>query len=103
MIPEPTPDSGIVPPPPSGDWPVAVIRTTAGLTFAATSMIADDSSRVTDWWVAVWVLPPDPAGRFRAPVASRTTTVPPEARTAESTAARTTVRVPAPWPDGPRL
>src|SRR5438045_366964 len=102
MIPDPTPVSGIVPPSWSVDWPVAVIRTTAGRTFAATSMIADDSSRVTAWWFEAWApLPPAGPARFSAPVASRTRTVPPEARTADRTAAVTMVRTPPMGRAGP--
>jgi len=46
MTPEPTPFSGITPRLVS-TLPVVVMRTTAGLTFPATSIVADDSSMVT--------------------------------------------------------
>ena len=47
MTPEPTPVSGMTPRSPAFALPVTVIRTTAGLTFAATAIVADDSSMVT--------------------------------------------------------
>jgi hypothetical protein len=46
MTPEPTPVSGMTPW--FGvDWLLTVMRTTAGLTLAATAIVADDSSIVT--------------------------------------------------------
>ena len=98
ITPEPTPRSGIVPP----NWSVALpstkIRTTAGPTFAAASMTADDSSIVTGWREPVVI-----AGLLFAPVATgssaplplRARTVPPEARTAERIEATTMLPVPA--------
>ena len=54
MMPEPTPSDGIV----VGSvvaFAELTIRTTAGLTLAATEMIADDSSILTGWGaVAIW-------------------------------------------------
>ena len=67
-----------------------MILTTAGLTFAATSMVADDSSMVTGWTVPT--LLPCPVGdtmavvRSRLPVAASAATVPVEARTADRSA-----------------
>ncbi len=77
-----------------GSWVFAfaelMIRTTAGLTFAATSMMADDSSiRTCCGELVVW-----PAGSVvaaagwsRAPAARRVRYVPPEARMAAMIAA----------------
>src|SRR6187402_2794251 len=86
MTPEPTPVSGMAPDA-SGVVPPTVIRTTAGLTLAATSMVAEDSSMVTGlvvptllpWPVVGMKAPP----RSSAPLAPRTRTVPPAARTAD--------------------
>ncbi len=68
--------------------PVTVIRTTAGLTLAATAIVADDSSMATGWVVPAFVaggtLVLVTAGRSSAPVAPRARTVPPDARTADS-------------------
>ena len=94
MTPEPTPVSGMTP------WfvltlPVTVMRTTAGLTLAATAMVADDSSMVTGCVVpTVWPAGPVEdagAGWSSAPVAPSAKTVPPDARTAERSAAARTV------------
>src|SRR5215210_4040680 len=99
MTPEPTPVAGIVPPMASGLVSLTVIRTTAGLTFAATSMIAEDSSSVTGCF-APTVVPPAvvAAGarepRSSAPEALSAKNVPPEPRTAARMAARIT------WPSG---
>ena len=49
MIPEPTPSVGTLPKG-SVPWPSTVILTTAGPTFAAASMTAEDSSMVTGCW-----------------------------------------------------
>src|SRR5947208_13847490 len=99
MTPEPTPVCGIVSPSPLVFVPSAVIRTTAGLTFAATSMIADDSSSVTGWRAPTVVLldgtvPTGVVARLSAPDASRARKVPPDARMAPSSAASMT------WPNG---
>ncbi len=92
MTPEPTPVSGMIPLLVSA-LPETVIRTTAGLTLDATSMVADCSSMVTGW-LALTFVPLFETGaapvRSSAPVADRATTVPPEARIADSAAARTT-------------
>src|SRR5437660_12304329 len=93
MTPEPTPVCGIVSPSPLVFVPSAVIRTTAGLTFAATSMIADDSSSVTGWRAPTVVLldgtvPTGVVARLSAPDASRARKVPPDARVAPSGGAR---------------
>jgi len=80
--------------------PLTVIRTTAGLAFAATSIVALDSSIVTGWLLAPTVVPVGvtavAAGRSKAPDAFSATTVPPEARTAARSAAPRTVPVPRP-------
>src|SRR5260370_21606165 len=99
MIPEPTPCSGIVPPSGSVVVPVSVIRTTAGLTLLAASMIAEDSSTATGTLLAE-IFAGAAAGVLRAPIApvpSSTRTVPPEASTADRTATPTS----APTPDRP--
>src|SRR5688572_13703282 len=75
------------------------MRTTAGLADAATSMMADDSSMVTGWREVTFWPTGEEAGWpccSKAPVAFSANTVPPEARTAASRAAPTTVPVPAP-------
>src|SRR6476659_10052991 len=78
--------------------PFEVLRTTAGLTAAATSIVADDSSMVTGWLFAPTVVPVAAVGvatgRSRTPVALSASTVPPEARTADSSAALKTVPIP---------
>src|SRR5574338_112285 len=91
MTPEPTPRSGIWPPNGSVVVPVAVIWTTAGLTVAAALTTADESSTAMGCEVCpgAWLPVADPTGRLRAPVLSRTTTVPPDASTADSAAAAT--------------
>src|SRR5882762_8515012 len=99
MTPEPTPVWGIWVPNPLVFVPSAVMRTTAGLIFAATSMIADDSSRVTGCLAPTVVLleaaaPTVVAGRLSAPDALRARNVPPEARIPPRSAARMT------WPNG---
>src|SRR5262245_53632076 len=77
-----------------------VILTTAGLSFAATSMTADDSLRVTCCCEpAVGVALPtveDWTGRSKAPARSRTSTVPAEATTADRSDAAMTVGSPGP-------
>src|ERR671936_2728965 len=88
MTPDPTPVSGIWPPNAFVLTPSTVIRTTAGLTLAAASMIADDSSIVTGCWAPTVVVPPLAvwAGwRSRAPDAVRARYVPPDAIVAAST------------------
>ena len=55
MTPEPTPVSGMTPALPALLEPVTVIRTTAGLTLAATAMVADDSLMATGWTVPTLV------------------------------------------------
>jgi len=71
MTPEPTPVAGMTPRLPELVVPVTVIRTTAGLTFDATAMVADDSSMATGWTPATlvaWGAESDGAtGRSRAP------------------------------------
>ncbi len=76
-----------------------VIFTTAGLTRAAASMTADDSSMVTGCRAPVCWEPlatAAGAGRSKAPVRSRTATVPTEATVADSSDAATIVPSPAP-------
>src|SRR5512143_385589 len=105
MTPEPTPVSGTVPPNGSVVTPVAVIRTTAGLTFAAALTTAEESStgigpcvEGTTGWLAAGL-----PVRSSAPVPSRTRTVPPEASTAESRAAARIVPAPGPPRPVPRF
>src|SRR3954447_22437118 len=98
MKPEPTPSAG-TPPNGSVDAPPVVILTTAGLSFDATSMTAEDSLMVTGCVPLVAVaLPTDDVGtgRSKAPERSRTRTVPPEATTADRSEAATTVPRPGP-------
>src|SRR5688572_29609261 len=100
MTPEPTPVSGMIPLDVSTP-PLTVIRTTAGLAFAATLIVADDSSIVTGWLLAptfvAFGVVETAAGRSSAPVALRATSVPPDASTADrSAAARTVPRPPRP-------
>ena len=98
MIPEPTPSVGTLPKG-SVPWPSTVILTTAGPTFAAASMTAEDSSMVTGCWPMTCCTEPAPdaaAGRSRAPVLSRISTVPPDARTADRSDAARTVPTPVP-------
>src|SRR4249920_1391923 len=87
MTPEPTPVSGITPRSPP-ELPVTLIFTTAGLTLAATAMVADDSSMATGWTVPAFVACGNPrldaAGRSSAPAAPSARTVPPDARTADN-------------------
>ena len=70
MTPEPTPVSGMMPVDVS-TLPPTVIRTTAGLAFAATLIVADDSSIVTGWLLAPTVVTvgvdATAAGRSKAP------------------------------------
>jgi hypothetical protein len=102
MTPEPTPVSGTVPPSGSVVTPLAVMRTTAGLTFAAAVTTAEESSMATGAPLDCDSGPPldaGPMGWFRAPVPSRTSTVPPDASTADSSAAPRIV----PRPVEPRL
>src|SRR6185437_1276782 len=94
MTPEPTPVAGMTPVLPLSE-PVTVILTTAGLTFAATAIVADCSSMVTGWlapvlvaWGAETALLG--AGRSRTPAAPSATTVPTDARIAARTAVSTT-------------
>src|SRR3954454_18064425 len=94
MIPEPTPVVGMVSPIASVLVPSTVIRTTAGVTLAATSMIADDSSSVTGCLapsvVPVVVAAGSVAWRSSAPDAFRARNVPPDPRTPARIAARMT-------------
>ena len=80
-----------------------MICTTAGLAFDATAIVADDSSIVTGWLLAPTVVPvvlvEVGVVSSSAPVALSAKTVPPDARTADSRAAPTTV----PTPDRPDL
>src|SRR6478752_1559942 len=92
MTPEPTPVSGMTPLLPSLVVPVTVIRTTAGLTFEATAIVADCSSIETGWrapTLVPWATAADvgAAGRSRAPAALNARTVPPDASTADRSAA----------------
>ena len=101
MTPDPTPVLGMsVPNTPVSPLPVVVvILTTAGPAFAAASMTADDSSMVTGTCAPVGCVAPAwvvVAVRSSTPARSRTTTVPPAARTADSREAVTTVPTPAP-------
>src|SRR3954447_21936406 len=96
--PEPTPAAG-TPPNGSVEAPPVVILTTAGLSLAATSMTAEDSLMVTGCVPPVAVALPtddDGTGRSNAPERSRTSTVPPEATTADSSEAATIVARPGP-------
>src|SRR5919201_1046906 len=102
MTPDPTPVSGIWPPKPFVLTPSTVIRTTAGLTFAAASMIADDSSIVTGCWAPTVVELPLFVGgacRSSAPVALRARYVPPDAIVAARTDARSTGPMTPPLPE----
>ncbi len=102
MTPDPTPVAGMTPLLPESLAPVTVIRTTAGLTLAATAIVADDSSMVTGWVEPVLVAWLDAGagaiGRSSAPAAPSARTVPPEASTADSTAA---ARIVPPRPPRP--
>jgi hypothetical protein len=98
MIPEPTP-CWVCWTTLFGSMPSVKIRTTDGLAFAATSMMADDSSRLTGCLtVAGFALELGACVtivvRFRAPLAFNATTVPPDARMAAARAAASTVPVP---------
>src|SRR5687767_13460058 len=76
---------------------VAVIRTTAGLTFAAALTTEDESSTSMGLELGSTTAALDPVGeRLRAPVPWRTSTVPPEARTAERNAAAAIAPMPLP-------
>src|ERR671924_629034 len=93
MTPDPTPVSGICPPNAFVLTPSTVIRTTAGLTFAAAAMIADDSSIVTGCWAPTVVVVPlldVGAGRLSAPDALSARYMPPDAIVAARTADRST-------------
>src|SRR5688500_8635661 len=85
---------------------LVVIRTTAGLTAAATEMVAEFSSIGGGWLLAPTVVPVGPvwtsAVRSRAPVARRARTVPVDASTADSRAAARSVPMP-PRPERPAL
>src|SRR6187397_2415094 len=104
MKPEPTPVAGT---PPNGSvvsppLPV-VILTTAGPSLAATSITADDSSIVTGCVPPVVVALPIEAGGTgwsKAPLRSSTSTVPPDATTADRSDAAITVPRPGPWRRG---
>ena len=89
MTPDPTPVSGMTPLLPAFAVPVTVMRTTAGLTLAATAIVADDSSMATGWTVPTLVacgaLAEAGAGRSSAPTADSAATVPTDASTADST------------------
>src|SRR5688572_18987629 len=78
--------------------PPIVIRTTAGLTAAATSIVAEFSLIGPGWLLAPTVVPVGPAGstvaRSSAPVARRARTVPLEASTADRSAAAKSVPIP---------
>src|SRR5262245_7083902 len=82
------------------------MRTTDGPAFDATSMTAEFSSTVTGWRTepvpleSAVELATGEAVRSNAPVAFRTATVPPEARSAAASAAATTVPAPVPARDG---
>src|SRR5687767_1497147 len=82
--------------------PPVVIRTTAGLTAAATAMVAELSSTGPGGLLAPTVVPVGPvwtwAVRSRTPVARRARTVPLDASTAESREAARSVPMP-PRPD----
>src|SRR3954471_6844062 len=99
MTPDPTPVAGMTPLFPESDAPVTVMRTTAGLTLAATEIVADDSSMVTGceapafvaWLDAGTGLP----GWSGPPGARRARTVPPAASTADNSA---TARIEPPRP-----
>src|SRR6266540_3408447 len=100
MTPEPTPVSGMTPRLPASVEPLTVIRTTAGLTLAATSIVAEDSSMITGWgapvvvpWAAIGV---EEIGRSNAPLALSARTVPPDASTADNTATATIEPAPEP-------
>src|SRR5512141_2063648 len=98
MTPEPTPSVGTLP---NGSVvvPSVVILTTAGLSLAATSMTADDSSIWTGCVLPVVVPVPVVVWttvRSNAPARSRTATVPPDATTADSNDAATIVPSPGP-------
>ncbi len=97
MTPEPTPVSGMIPLDVS-TLPLTLMRTTAGLAFAATLIVADDSSIVTGWLLAPTVVVvgvvDTGAGRSSAPVALSATSVPPDASTADRSAAPKTVPSP---------
>src|SRR4029453_11303395 len=100
MRPDPTPVSGMMPCEVS-TLPLTVMRTTAGLALAATSIVADDSSMVTGWLVAPTVVPVGEVavaatGFSSAPEAVSAATVPPDARTAARSAAPRTVPTPRP-------
>src|SRR4051812_45423122 len=87
-------------------FPLTVMRTTAGLAFDATSTVAEDSSIVTGWFVAPMVAPVGvvavvAAGLSNAPEAFRATTVPPDARTADNSAAPRMVPMPRFVPEPP--
>src|SRR5688500_9427458 len=86
----------MLPPNASVLTPVAVIRTTAGLTFAAALTTDEESSTTTglELGLTTAALGPAPGEPSRAPVPWRTSTVPPEARMAESIAAATTGPMP---------
>src|SRR3954452_17436839 len=106
MTPEQTPVDGTVVPS-NSPVPWTVMRTTAGLTRADASMIADDSSIVTGCpgWLLEVCVPTgriDWAGRPSTPVSARSAIVPPDASTADRTDARTTGPNPMPRRVAPR-
>src|SRR4029079_11760308 len=94
ITPEPMPCSGRLVA--LGSTPSETIRTTAGPAFFATSMTADDSSIVTGWVTEVLFAFEGfvEAGGSSAPVAVSAAKVPPDARTAASSAAETIVPMP---------
>src|SRR6187397_1611512 len=96
MTPEPTPVAGMMPRSVFAS-PEVVICTTAGLTLAATSMVADDSSIVTGCAEpTVWPVELDATGVgwSSEPVACSAMTVPPEASTAARRADATIMQAP---------
>src|SRR5688572_12794129 len=96
MTPDPTPVSGMMPVEVSTSA-LVWMRTTAGLTAAATLIVAELSSTVTGWFVAPTVVAfgaGTPLGRSSSPVARSASTVPPEARTADSNDAVTSMPTP---------
>src|SRR6187401_48090 len=106
MTPEPTPVGGMTPRLPVSVAPVTRILTTAGLTLVATAIVADDSSMATGWRAPAlvdWGDVTAAAGRSRAPVALSARTVPPEARTADSSAAAINAPPPLPSPRDVRV
>src|SRR5262245_32793383 len=90
------PVSGSAPPSPSAEVPLAVIRTTAGLTLAAAFTTAEESSMTMVPLVGRLPAPDAPGAAWRtsAPVDWRSTTVPPDASTADRTDTATMLPTP---------